>query len=64
MDFASYFSTGCALQPNHYTSLLGNTAGPIIISLLIGIYCFVRTRLGGAGVGLRTRCMSSFLLIS
>ena len=45
LNLMSFISTGCAIQPNHYVMLVANTAGPIIVCLLIGGYYTVNKRL-------------------
>ena len=48
------------MQPNHYSILLGTTAGPIGLGVLIGLYCIARTRIKGDPDGsLHARCFST-----
>ena len=53
------------MQTNHISKLLGTTAGPIGICVLIGLYCVARTRIKGDPDGsLHAQCFSWFLFIT
>ena len=65
LNLASFFSANCAVQPNHNSILLGTTAGPIGIGVLIGLYCIARTRIKGDPDGaMHAQCFSWFLFIT
>ena len=65
LNLASFLSASCAVQPNHYSIMLGTSAGPIGLCVLIGVYCVVRTRLKGDPDGsLHARCFAWFLFIT